>query len=90
MPYFQAVFVAEVFSRREIPSCDERYDQDEFGMARVVKRAPLTDVECGGGIRTNTANDGAHIVTSHNVTVTHEMAPSLNDIGNQPPQNQKL
>uniref|UniRef100_A0A7I4KGA3 AcidPPc domain-containing protein n=1 Tax=Brugia malayi TaxID=6279 RepID=A0A7I4KGA3_BRUMA len=43
-----ALFVAEVFSRREIPSCDVHYCKREFGLASELERvAPLSDVETG-------------------------------------------
>ncbi|VDN23265.1 unnamed protein product [Gongylonema pulchrum] len=78
-----ALFVAEVFSRREIPSCDAHCGYDEFGLAPVVRRAPLADVETGGGgMRNDGGRDGAQVVKSHNITVTREMAPGLNDIEN--------
>ncbi|CAG9539501.1 unnamed protein product [Cercopithifilaria johnstoni] len=80
-----ALFVAKVFSRREIPSCDARYFNREFGLASQFERAfPLSDVETGMGnvIRSDRPDSGAQVTTSHNITITGMMAPNVNEVRN--------
>ncbi|VBB29078.1 unnamed protein product [Acanthocheilonema viteae] len=77
-----ALFVAKVFSRREIPLCDAHYCNREFGLASQLERAvPSSDVETGMSnvIRTGRSGNGAH-VTSHNITLTGVVAPNVNEI----------
>lgn len=83
---FKAVFVAEVFSRREIPMC-EHDPRGEFGLIRLEK-APIADVE--SGLRSSDAS-GAQVAhpTSHTVTVTQELTPNLNAIDNQQQMSQQ-
>uniref|UniRef100_A0A0R3S3X8 AcidPPc domain-containing protein n=1 Tax=Elaeophora elaphi TaxID=1147741 RepID=A0A0R3S3X8_9BILA len=80
-----AVFVAEVFSRREIPSCDAHYCNRRFGLASQPERAvPLSDVETGMSsiIRTDRPSNSAQVITSHNITVTGVVAPNVNEVRN--------
>lgn len=83
---FKAVFIAEVFSRREIPICDHD-GHSEFGLIRLEK-APIADVE--SGLRSTDGN-GTQIShpTSHTVTITQELTPNLNAVDNQPPMGQQ-
>ncbi|VDO59923.1 unnamed protein product [Onchocerca flexuosa] len=78
-----ALFVAEVFSRREIPLCDAHYCKREFGLATTTERAiPLADVETGMSDvrRTYGSSSDAPIISSHNITVTGVMAPNINEV----------
>uniref|UniRef100_A0A8R1U448 AcidPPc domain-containing protein n=1 Tax=Onchocerca volvulus TaxID=6282 RepID=A0A8R1U448_ONCVO len=95
-----ALFVAEVFSRREIPLCDSHYCKREFGLATTTERAiPLADVETGMSDvrRTYGSSSDAPVISSHNITVTGVMAPNVNEVRNQMaassrpiPRNQRL
>ncbi|VDM43436.1 unnamed protein product [Toxocara canis] len=74
-----AVFVAEVFSRREIPGCDVD-PRGEFGLIRLEK-APMADVE--SGLRSDgNGTQVAPSISHHTVTVTQELTPNLNAIDN--------
>ncbi|EFO19151.2 hypothetical protein LOAG_09343 [Loa loa] len=80
-----ALFVAEVFSRREIPSCDAHYCKREFGLTTELERAvPSSDVETGmtNVIRADGPANRAQFATSHNITVTGVTAPNVNEVGN--------
>ncbi|VDD87459.1 unnamed protein product [Enterobius vermicularis] len=78
-----ALFVAEVFKRREIPKCEERLCHPTMG---CMVEKPNIDVE--GGVR----QGGAVLqpVTSQTVTVTHELAPSLPDYDDASHPSQRL
>lgn len=80
-----AVFVAKVFSRREIPPCHAHYFNRQFGLApRMEHTIPLADVEAGMSniVRTDRSGIGAQGVTPHNITVTGVMAPNVNEVRN--------
>ncbi|VDN83277.1 unnamed protein product [Brugia pahangi] len=80
-----ALFVAEVFSRREIPSCDVHYCKREFGLASELERvAPLSDVETGMSnvVRSDGSGSGTQFITSHNITLTGMMASNINEVRN--------
>lgn len=62
---FVALFVAEVFKRREIPSCDPKAFGHEFGLIRVEPNARVN----GGP---TTQHDP--VVTTHSITVTNEQS----------------
>uniref|UniRef100_A0A914ZRD1 Phosphatidic acid phosphatase type 2/haloperoxidase domain-containing protein n=1 Tax=Parascaris univalens TaxID=6257 RepID=A0A914ZRD1_PARUN len=81
-----AVFIAEVFSRREIPICDHD-GRAEFGLIRLEK-APIADVESGLRSSDGTGTQINH-PTSHTVTITQELSPNLNTIDNQQPMSQQ-
>uniref|UniRef100_A0AAF5PYS8 Phosphatidic acid phosphatase type 2/haloperoxidase domain-containing protein n=1 Tax=Wuchereria bancrofti TaxID=6293 RepID=A0AAF5PYS8_WUCBA len=96
-----ALFIAEVFSRREIPPCDVRYCKREFGLASELERVvPLSDVETGMSniVRTDGSGSGAQFISSHNITVTGMIAPNVNEVRNnqmaqltrQTPRNQRF
>ncbi|KAM3718720.1 putative phosphatidate phosphatase [Dirofilaria immitis] len=80
-----ALFVAEVFSRREIPLCDAHYCKREFGLASTAERAiPLSDVETGmrGVIQCRGSDNDAPVISSHNITVTGVGISNVNEIRN--------
>uniref|UniRef100_A0A915Q364 Phosphatidic acid phosphatase type 2/haloperoxidase domain-containing protein n=1 Tax=Setaria digitata TaxID=48799 RepID=A0A915Q364_9BILA len=84
-----ALFIAEVFSRREIPPCDAHYCNREFGLAPAIRQAlPLSDLESGfGGIlQTDGPNNGSRVIASHNITVTGVIAPNVNEVGKPLPR----
>lgn len=81
-----ALFIAEVFSRREIPLCDLHYCKRQFGLVPELERAvPLADVECGRDIvrRTDGPGSDAQVFTSHNITVTQVMTPRVDALSYQ-------
>ncbi|VDN04433.1 unnamed protein product [Thelazia callipaeda] len=79
-----AVFVAEVFSRREIPSCHLHYD--EFGLSSTARRIlPMLDMESGvgGAVRNGEGNDRVQFLSSSDGTVSGVMASNINNIGDE-------
>lgn len=76
------MFIAEVFSRREIPLCDAHYLKRQCGLVRELEGAvPLTEVECVRDIKKiDGSGSGAQVFTPHNITVTQVTVPGVNEL----------
>uniref|UniRef100_A0A0N4UJA9 AcidPPc domain-containing protein n=1 Tax=Dracunculus medinensis TaxID=318479 RepID=A0A0N4UJA9_DRAME len=82
-----AVFVAEVFNRREIPLCDENRRQEPFGLIPSTK-APTADVESG---LHPIDDNGRPINAARTIMVTQEYSSNHpHQIDSQPLQSQNV
>uniref|UniRef100_A0A0N5AG71 AcidPPc domain-containing protein n=1 Tax=Syphacia muris TaxID=451379 RepID=A0A0N5AG71_9BILA len=69
-----ALFVAEVFKRREIPKCEE-------GLCKPTMGCMVPAPKSGGDVESGMHQSDAVMrpLTTHTVTVTHELSPSSNE-----------